>query len=147
MQPRNNKTTSDRRNKQFDRLNGEMDNRCLSQMLKKLYLNNDTADVFFVFKSNGDDESERVPAHKLLLTACSDGFKHLFATAEDGQTEFKLDDVTADAFKEYMQFFYMSKVKLTFENFAVVLRLAKDFGNEDFMTTCGQFLDNKLTGK
>ncbi|XP_031628584.1 uncharacterized protein LOC116344257 [Contarinia nasturtii] len=150
MQPsRTNKPSSDRRNKQtdrLDRLNGEMENHYGLQMLKKLYLNNESADVFFVF-STGDDESERVPAHKLILSAGSDGFKNLFATAEDGQIEFKLDDTTTVAFKEYLQFFYMPKVKLTFENFAVVLRLAKDYGNEDFLTICSHYLDHKLTAE
>ncbi|XP_031637969.1 uncharacterized protein LOC116350343 [Contarinia nasturtii] len=150
MQPnRTNKPSSDRRNKQtdrLDRLNGEMENRQCVQILKKLYLNNETADIFFVF-STGDNESERVPAHKLILSAGSEGFNNLFATAEDGQIEFKLDDTTTAAFKEYLQFFYMPKVKLTFENFAVVLRLAKDYGNEDFLTICSHYLDHKLTAE
>lgn len=143
----NSKKMSDRRNnnKQNDRhSNVDQENRNFHIMYKKLYLDTETADVNFVFDTT-DEQVEKVPAHKLLLSVASDGFKKMFAAAEVGQTDFRINDTCMSAFKEFMQFFYLSKVKLTFENIATVMKLAKDYGNEEFMICCSVFLEHKLT--
>lgn len=121
---------SDRRNKPNDRHEpSQLENRNFTPMMKSLYLKEDSADAFFLF-AKSDDETERVPTHKLLLST-SEKFAKLFADAEDGQNEFKIDDTTVEAFKEFLQFFYMPKLKFTFENIAAILALAKDYGNEE----------------
>lgn len=141
---RNNKM-SERRSKPNERhLSDEQENRQFGQMFKKLYLSTDVADVYFVFDI-ADGETERVPAHKFLLLAASEGFKKLFDAAEDGQTDFKLDGITAGVLKEFLQFFYLPKIKLTFDNIAHVMQLVKDYGNEDCMVVCCLFLEYRLT--
>lgn len=118
---------SERRNKQNDRNEpGQVDNRNFNPMMKSLYLKDEMADAFFLFTTT-DDQTERVPAHKLLLST-SEKFAKLFADAETGQNEFKLDGVSIDAFKEFLQFFYMPKFKLTFGNIDAIMALAQDYG-------------------
>lgn len=135
---------SDRRNKTNNGHEpGQVENRNFTPMLKAFYLKEDTADAFFLF-TKSDDQIERVPAHKLLLST-SEKFAKLFADADDGQTEFKIDDTSAEAFKEFLQFFYMPKFKLTFENIAAIMALAKDYGREEMLTECTIYLNHKLT--
>ncbi|XP_055306203.1 uncharacterized protein LOC129570566 [Sitodiplosis mosellana] len=141
---RSNSKMSDRRNKPNDRHEpGQVDNRNFTPMVKSLYLKEETADLFFVFTTT-DDQTERVPAHKLLLST-SEKFAKLFADAEAGQNEFKMNGIPVEAFKEFLQFFYMPKFKLTFENIDAIMSLAQDYGREEMLVECSVFLAHKLT--
>lgn len=136
---------SDRRIKsERSNVAGELENKNFYQVYKKMYLDCETADVHFIC-AGSDGETERVPAHKLLLSVASEGFKALFDAAETGQTEFKLEETSVVAFKEFLQFFYMPKVKLTIENISAVMELAKNYGNEDFLFLCCLFLEHRMT--
>lgn len=141
---RNNKKT-DNRHKTTERpLTGELENRQFNQMVKKMYLDGETADVHFVC-AGVDGQTEQVPAHKLLLSVASDGFKALFGQGEGDQKEFELGETPAAAFKEFLQFFYMPKIKLCVENIAGVMELSKKYGNDDFLSICCSFLEYRLT--
>lgn len=103
---------SDRRTKTNDRQqqNGDQndkENRHFFVMYKNRYLECESADVHFVCgKPDGEGESERVPAHKLLLSAC-DGFKKLFdADTANDQNEIQMVDTPVAAMKEFLQVFY-----------------------------------------
>lgn len=122
---------------------GEQENRQLPQMYGKMYLDESTADVFFVCK--GVDGAERVPAHKLLLSVGSTEFKSLFASSDSTKLDFEMLDVPAAAFKEFLQFFYVPKIKQTLENLEAVMKLAKDFNCDEALHHCGVFLDQKMT--
>lgn len=135
---------SDRRNKGDRPLNGELENKNFSDMFKKMYLNSEMADVYFVC-AGFDGEMERIPAHKLLLCIASDGFKAMFSKHDTNQNEFNFEQIPATAFKEFLQFVYTAKIKLTMENIAAVLELATDYGNDDLLFLCGLFLEQRLT--
>lgn len=141
----NNKMSRSKGNERHQNGDQVQENQFFFELYKRLYLDADSADVHFICdKLDGDGESERVPAHKLLLSMC-DGFKKLFADADTDQNEYKLDDTPSAALKEFLQFFYTPKIKLTFENIAIVMKLATDFGNKDFLICCSRFLEQKLT--
>lgn len=107
---------------------------------ENLYLNTDEADVWFV------TDGERIPGHKLILTAISPWFKTMFCGAlpEEGDVDMS-ENATAAEFKEFLQFFYLYDVKLTLANIQGVLNLAKQSMVEDFVVECEHFLMDKLT--
>lgn len=126
-----------------------MENKNFCQMivpvLRKMYLCEQTADVHFICASTDGQSDEHVPAHKLLLSTASEGFKSLFDQAEPDQIVFDMAKTPAYAFREFLQFFYMPKVRLTTENIATVMELAKNYGNDDFLFLCGIFLEHRIT--
>lgn len=109
--------------------------------IEKLYLNPDeSADVWFKV------DDERIPAHKLILSAVSPWFKTMFhgSLQENGDVDMS-DSATAAELKEFLQFFYLFEVKLTEENIEGVLDLAKQSLVEEFFTECEEFLIKKVS--
>lgn len=85
--------------------------------LANLYQNSKTADVHFTFESTNDGTETRVDAHKSLLAATSDVFGAMFygELKETGES-IQVVDASDTAFKEFLQYFYQRKVKLTAKN-------------------------------
>lgn len=101
---------------------------------KALYLNTESADVWFKFPD------ERIPAHKLILTTMSPWFGSI---PEGDEVDMTADGkLTADAFKEFLQFFYMNmdNVKLTMENIEGVIDLATQSLCQNIFDECENFL-------
>lgn len=115
-----------------------IDNRFLTIALNNLYLDNETADVYFIF---GAEKKVRIPAHKILLAANSDTFKAMFY---GGGLDKEVPNVSIDAFKEFLQFFYFDKIKLSMENIADVLNLGKTFAFPSCLGICERHLMNSL---
>lgn len=113
-------------------------NRQLSVKMKRLYLHAETADVFFVF------ENEVVPAHKNLLAIGSDVFFTMFYGSLKENKEIVIVDATISAFKEFLQFFYLSRVKLTMENICDVMNLGEKYDVTICQLTCEKFLKEML---
>lgn len=113
-----------------------------STVNQRLYLNNDFADVYFVF--NEDDETEKVPANKVILVVQSPVFNSMFfgALKETGDVEIVYASV--DEFKEFLQFFYLSQVVLTVENIKAVARLADKYDILKRVHECAGLLENQL---
>lgn len=109
----------------------------------KLYLQEETADVHFVFNKNG--EVKKLPAHKYMLGIGSPVFHSMFNghLKEDGDVS--IVDATIEAFGEFLQFFYLADVKLTIENAADVMNLVNKYGVVDCFPICEQFLLRNLT--
>ncbi|XP_055299417.1 BTB/POZ domain-containing protein 3-like [Sitodiplosis mosellana] len=127
----------------YNPITSDYPSRVFSEVGEKLYLKADMADVHFVF--NSDDESiERIPAHKLILMAASDVFRTMFNGTWKEQKEVKIVDVSADAFKEFLQFFYLNRVKLTMENVDKVMNLGKMYDMAECVAVCSKFLKNNL---
>lgn len=115
----------------------------LSTTLKKFYLNTDLADVHFVLSS--EDHFERVPAHKMLLAFGSDVFKAMFyGDLKEGE-EVQIIDASATAFKEFLQFFYLSSFKISVENVYEVLNLGRKYQVVACVSTCEAFLIDSLS--
>lgn len=108
-----------------------------------LYLNKELADIFFVFQSNDD----RIPAHKSILAALSPVFKIAFFGSMRGKDEVKIDDIgiDADAFKEFLQFFYLNKVNLSMEYIQSVMYLCHKYLITTSVKTCSAYLMKNLT--
>lgn len=107
---------------------------------KRFYLNENMADVHFVFKSG-----ERVPAHKILLTAASDVFDTMFNGSVPEKGDVKITDASADAFKEFLQFIYFTKIRLTMDNVGDVVNLGNKYNVVGCVDSCKQFLRYNIT--
>ncbi|XP_055326195.1 BTB/POZ domain-containing protein 3-like [Sitodiplosis mosellana] len=126
----------------FDPLNSDYATQLFATIGEKLYLNSEVADVHFVFESN--DDNERVPAHKAHLMTGSDVYAKMFSGSWKEMDTVKVGDVSAAAFKEFLQFFYFGQVKLTMENVAAVMNLGEMYNVTECLTVCTKFLKNNL---
>lgn len=120
--------------------NNGFDNGSLLDNIAKLYLNQKTADVNFVFVSC----NTRVPAHKNLLAATSDVFAVMFFGASLQKDQIEMKDVSADAFKEFLQFFYQTHAQLTSKNIAEVMHLGHMYNVTRCFDDCVQFYKTNL---
>lgn len=96
----------------------------------KLYLNDRTSDVYFQFHS--DAGIEKIPAHKCILSATSPVFDAMFYGPNKQNGDIDIVNASAGAFKEFLQFFYRSQVKLTIENVSEVMNLCKEYLLDDW---------------
>lgn len=123
-----------------------------------LYLDKTTSDVSFVFESAETDQSSsaapatgpvRISAHRVLLANNSEVFKQMFY-CDGGEskvdvkdvptTDVPITDVTPEAFKEFLQFFYLIEVELHTENISGVLYLGHKYKHMQCVELCAQFL-------
>ncbi|XP_055302490.1 uncharacterized protein LOC129568525 [Sitodiplosis mosellana] len=123
---------------------GKYNSKSLSSAGKKLYLEDDTADVHFLFESK-NAKPERVPAHKILLTAVSEAFRAMFSGTWKEKNEVPIVDATAAGFKEFLQFFYLDEIRLTAENIGEVINLGKMYLVTECVKVCDLFLQDNLT--
>ncbi|XP_055307073.1 BTB/POZ domain-containing protein 6-B-like, partial [Sitodiplosis mosellana] len=110
---------------------------------EKLYLNEKLADVHFAF--NVGDEIRKVPANKANLAALSSVFDRMFygSLTEDGDV--KIVDASVEAFKEFLQIFYLGELTLTIENIETVARLADKYDVLAHFYDCATFTQNEWT--
>lgn len=96
-----------------------------SSIGQKLYLKSRKADVHFIFESNGN--SERVPAHKILLSSASEVFDAMFYGSLKEQGDIKIVDASAEAFKQFLRLFYFNHIELVMDTVAEVMYLGRFF--------------------
>lgn len=120
-----------------------LENEVASKLNEKLYLNDELADVNFVFRTDG--EIENVPANKAILAAISSVFNRMFFGVLKEAGDVEIVDASADAFKEFLQFFYLNKVNLTMENIEAVARLADKYDVAQFLNACAQLFKMKMS--
>ncbi|XP_031638068.1 uncharacterized protein LOC116350414 [Contarinia nasturtii] len=108
------------------------------------YLDDETADVHFLFKV-ADDEWIKVAAHKTLLAAKSDVFKTMFCGSLKEAGEVKIADSNPVVFKEFLQFFYREEVELAPENVHDGIYLAEKYNVTDALQKYKQHLKHTLT--
>lgn len=111
---------------------------------EKLYLNEKMSDFRFIF-SNSDGTYEQVPVHKMFLTSASEVFDVLFREDWKKCDEAELFDVSAAAFKDFLQFFYLQEVSLTLNNVAMIMCLAAKYSMTECSSICREFLMNTFT--
>lgn len=109
----------------------------------KLYLQEESADVHFVFLTNG--EEKKLPAHKYILAIGSPVFQSMFYGHLKEEGDVKIADATVDAFAEFLQFFYLADVTLTTENAPEVMNLVNKYGAVDCFPACERFLMKNIT--
>lgn len=121
----------------------ELKNYHAAPNLMRLYLNTTTADVNFHFDYNGVDKT--VPAHKCLLAMGSPVFHQMFFGELKEGNKVTIVDVSAEAFTEFLQFFYLDKVTLSTENIAEVMTMSDKYDVAGCMNLCAQFLECAMT--
>lgn len=114
-----------------------------SSIGEKLYLKSKKADVHFIFESNGS--SERVPAHKILLSSASEVFDAMFYGSLKEEGDIKIVDASPEAFKQFLRLFYFNHIELTMETVAEVMYLARKYDVTECLELCSVYLANKLT--
>lgn len=105
------------------------------QTMEQLYLDKDeTGDVTFIVGF------EKIRAHKCVLAAVSPKYKAQFYGLLPDRGEIVVKDVSASAFEEFLEFFYLKSPGLTAANVEGVLSLAKQSLVEEFVEECISFL-------
>lgn len=112
-------------NQPIDTMSITLENKFVFSTGEKLYLNVELADVQFVFDSDGT--IQKLPANKALLALQSCEFNRMFFGDLKVEGDAYIADFEADAFKEFLQFFYLSKITLTIKNIGAVVRLADEY--------------------
>lgn len=112
--------------------------RSMAEVTKKLYLNEETADVHFVFKV--DDEEQRVAAHKNILALGSPVFHSMFYGTLKEKGDVKITDSSAKGFMDFLSIFYLEEVKITNGNISEFMYLANKYDINEGMDICEQYL-------
>lgn len=123
-------------------MSNKLKNKAASDGTAKLYLNDKLADVHFIFKVN--DKIEKVPANKTRLAVLSPVFYTMFFGSITEGAEVEIVDASANAFKEFLQFFYLDEVTLSIENVETIIRLADKYDVLEHVKACAKFLKNHL---
>lgn len=127
-------------NKNKSKSEKSYNNPLIKETMKKLYEDrNETGDVSFHVGS------EVVRAHRSILSVHSPKFRVQFFGQNPDTGDIEVNDVSAAAFKEFLQFFYLENVSLSMENMEDVLNLAKQSGVKEFMDQCVDFLFQIMT--
>lgn len=119
-------------------------NPIVQQSTSRLYKSRDeTGDIKFKI---GDSE---ISAHKCMLAALSPKFNRQFYGDFDDKNsqviEVNEPCISAAAFEEYLQFYYLDKVTLTDEHIEGVIFLAKASLVHEFYIECTKFLNENLS--
>lgn len=108
-----------------------------------LYLSEECSDVEFVLQ-NHDQCSVKIPAHRVLLASRSVVFKRMFYGDLREGASVHIADVTAEAFTEFLQWFYLPKVELSIANIEEVLMLVDKYDAVEFWPLCEAFMTQTL---
>lgn len=98
-----------------------------------------TGDAVFVVKSR------RILAHRNVLAAFSPKYKAQFYGPQPDEGEIHVRDISADAFEEFIKFFYGQTVNYTVENVESILNQAKQCLINVFVQECELFLIRSMT--
>ncbi|XP_031629136.1 BTB/POZ domain-containing protein 3-like [Contarinia nasturtii] len=110
----------------------------MAEVTKKLYLNEETADVHFAFEIDGDEQ--RVAAHKNILALGSPVFYAMFYGPLKEKGDVKIRDASMNGFMDFLTIFYMEEVKITTNNVAEFIDLANKYDMPEGMKICEEFL-------
>lgn len=121
------------------------DNKIETSACAILYLNEEFADIKFVFKDEGD--VVKVPANKAILAALSPVFRAMFFGQLREKGDVEIVDATADGFKDFLQFFYLDQVQLTIEKIDEIVQLADKYDMNQYIDNCIKLLIQNLTPK
>lgn len=118
----------------------------LSQRIgEKLYLNSLLSDVKFVLTTKSGDV-EAIPAHSIMLASGSSVLNDmLFGYSKRKDGDIPISDVSIEAFREFLQFFYLDKVRLTPKHIVEVMNLCGKFKLTECTAACIDSLQRALT--
>lgn len=136
-----NATTSSKRARSSDL---SIDNEVIADVGTNIFLNDSFADLHFSF-GEADDCQQRIPAHKAILAAASNVFATMLNGEWKEQNEVQIVDATFDAFKDFLQFFYLSKVTVSMENIWEIINLANKYNIRRIMDQCEPLIIHQTT--
>lgn len=118
----------------------------LSQRIgEKLYLNSLLSDVNFVLTTKSGDVEE-IPAHRIMLASGSSIMNDmLYGYLRREDDDIPITDASIEAFREFLQFFYLNEVRLTSKHIVEVINLCKKFKLTECVTACIDSLQRSLT--
>ena len=118
----------------------------ISQRTKYIFNTALLSDVKFIARvSNGESESQVIPAHKLVLAIGSPVFFAMFyGQMTDTRDSIELPDCEYEALLELFRFIYSDEVELTGSNVMNVLYLAKKYLVPSLAEKCAEFLRKNL---
>lgn len=140
----NKKMTSIRPTPEATAVAGSFANKIAAMTTKQMYLNAKLADIFFVPTSC---KEIMIPAHTNILASASSMFETIFFGGT-GSTKVKsiaptgieMVEESAEAIRQFLQFFYLTEVKLTMTEIDDVMNLCKKYEVPDSLDTCTTFL-------
>lgn len=121
------------------------DNKIETSASEILYLNEEFADVNFVFKTEGEGDVVKVPANKAILGALSPVFRAMFFGELKEKGDVDIVDATADGFKEFLQFFHLDSVQLNIERIDEVVKLADKYDMVQYINSFINWFTKNLT--
>lgn len=111
--------------------------------IESLFGNQETADVFFVFKI-GYDEPKCNPAHKCILAFSSTKFDELFFGPDIENRDIPVRQCFADEFSVFLHSFYGKAMPLTMANVSQVMYFADEYNAQNCLSACEDFLESHL---
>lgn len=115
--------------------------------VEKFYFDGDSADVTFTFDSIGfgyNGTATKIAAHKILLAAGSDVFRAMFYGALKETGEIHVADASFIELKEFLQYFYKTKFKVSAANIFGVMYLGHKYNVQKCVDDCTAFLKRNL---
>lgn len=89
--------------------------------------------------------SRRIPALKPLLAAYSPVFERLFYGYLKEFGDVAITDVSAEAFEEFLQFFYSNEFNLRTDNLPEVFKLIDKYDTAALRSPCERYLAERLS--
>lgn len=77
------------------------------------FLDQLSADITFIVGPENCPMPEKIPAHKIVLASCSPVFNAMFFGSLPEQSEIRIIDVSANGFKEFLEYFYHDEKDVT----------------------------------
>lgn len=114
--------------------------------LKKLMMDKETCDVNFLFEETDEKGQEiqlMIPAHKYVLASASSVFRAMFYGPLRELSDVKISDCTYEAFKEFLQFFYMESPDLNGKYMLEVTCLVDKYDIRECLPHCEKMLKIK----
>ncbi|CAH0395428.1 unnamed protein product [Bemisia tabaci] len=105
------------------------------------------SDVDFIVGSDVASDTEKISAHKLVLSTRSSVFFAMFSdkwSADGNNNEVKVPDVEPAAFKVMLQFLYSDNVALTLDIVSPVIYAAKKYSIVALENKCSDYLSDNL---
>lgn len=118
------------------------DNICGAELIERMFLKEETADVLFEFAK------ATLPAHKNILAERSRVFYEIFYGRNKSTNKkaiIAVTDASCDAFKVFLGGFYCQQVELSAAVLKDVMHLARLYRMTNWLLICDQFVENALT--